>query len=336
MSDSEPTDEGLTRRDALRTVGLGGAALGAGFIGGALGSSSPAEADETTGFIYGSDPTGPQYAGAFDAPESAGPDLLTNLTIPPPVRVGDQAFDLDVVEVTTEIAAGQPMTQWTFGGTAPGPIIRATEGDVLNIRLRNRTDHNHNLHFHGKHSPAMDGWEPIPPGGEFTYTITAGPAGVHPYHCHTMPLARHVAKGLYGTLIVDPAEPRPEATEFVLMLNGWDIDGDGRNEIYTWNGIAGYFGKYPIKVPVGELVRLYVLNMTEYDAVGSFHLHAETFDVYPSGTLPEPSAHTDTVTLAQGERAIVEFRLPELGRYMFHPHQHHMAEAGAMGWFAAV
>ena len=85
-----------------------------------------------------------------------------------------------------------------------------------------------------------------------------------------------------------------------------------------------------------ESVRAYLVNMTEYDPIGSFHLHAETFDVYPSGTSRQPTQHTDTVTLGQGERAVVEFTLPEAGRYMFHPHQIHMAERGAMGWFAAV
>jgi FtsP/CotA-like multicopper oxidase with cupredoxin domain len=55
-----------------------------------------------------------------------------------------------------------------------------------------------------------------------------------------------------------------------------------------------------------------------------------------SGTSWEPHEHTDTLALSQGERAILEFTLPERGRYMFHPHQHHLADRGAMGWFAAV
>ncbi len=44
----------------------------------------------------------------------------------------------------------------------------------------------------------------------------------------------------------------------------------------------------------------------------------------------------DTIALAQGQRAMIEFTLPEFGRYMFHPHQHWLADKGAMGWFAAV
>jgi FtsP/CotA-like multicopper oxidase with cupredoxin domain len=68
----------------------------------------------------------------------------------------------------------------------------------------------------------------------------------------------------------------------------------------------------------------------------SFHLHAQTFDVYRSGTSLTPHEHTDIVSLGAAERAIVEFRLPRRGRYMFHPHQSRVAERGAMGWVVAV
>jgi FtsP/CotA-like multicopper oxidase with cupredoxin domain len=89
-------------------------------------------------------------------------------------------------------------------------------------------------------------------------------------------------------------------------------------------------------VAAGELVRLYLANMVTSEPSASFHLHAETFDVYRSGTSLTPSETTDLVTLGPAERVMVEFRLSARGRYMFHPHQREMAEQGAMGWFAAV
>jgi nitrite reductase (NO-forming) len=58
--------------------------------------------------------------------------------------------------------------------------------------------------------------------------------------------------------------------------------------------------------------------------------------VYRSGTSLEPHEHTYVITLGQTERAIIEFRLPRRGRYMFHPHQIHMLGKGAMGWIVAV
>ncbi|MCI0425337.1 MAG: multicopper oxidase domain-containing protein [Actinobacteria bacterium] len=74
------------------------------------------------------------------------------------------------------------------------------------MALVNHTGRAHNLHLHGAHRPEHDGWEPVPPMSESVYEIEAGPVGVHPYHCHLAPLAEHVARGLYGMLIVDPRE----------------------------------------------------------------------------------------------------------------------------------
>jgi hypothetical protein len=86
-----------------------------------------------------------------------------------------------------------------------------------------------------------------------------------------------------------PSSRDPSAHEFVLSLCGFDVDGDGGNDVYAWNGMAGYYERFPLKVPAGELVRIYVINMVEPDPIASFHLHAQTFDVYRSGTAVLPS-----------------------------------------------
>lgn len=104
----------------------------------------------------------------------------------------------------------------------------------------------------------------------------------------------------------------------------------------AWNGIAGYYDRYPIKVDTGVPIRAFVVNMLEAEPVGSFHLHSQTFGIIPAGMGSSPIWHSDVVTMSQAERAILEFSLPEAGRYMFHPHQHHLAMRGSMGWFAAV
>ena len=95
----------------------------------------------------------------------------------------------------------------------------------------------------------MDGvFEVVMPGDEFTYEFEARPAGLHPYHCHSTPLKKHIHKGLYGALIIDPAEPRPPAQELVMVMNGYDTDGDGGNNFYTVNGRTFYYARYPIQV----------------------------------------------------------------------------------------
>jgi FtsP/CotA-like multicopper oxidase with cupredoxin domain len=182
----------------------------------------------------------------------------------------------------------------------------------------------------------MDGWEPIPPGGHTVYEIEAGPAGLHPYHCHTRPLAEHVARGLYGMMIVDPPGGRAPAQEIALLLSGFSNDTIGRNGVVAWNGVAGFYDAYPIKVSRDETVRAYVVNMLEYESVAGFHLHAQTFDVFPAGMGEQPAFRDDTIALAQAQRAMLEFKLPDYGRYMFHPHQHWLADRGATGWLAAI
>jgi FtsP/CotA-like multicopper oxidase with cupredoxin domain len=273
-------------------------------------------------------------------PLEAGPLSLDRVTRPPAAVIGRGSrlveLDLEAVDQSVPVSLDQTFTAWTFGGTVPGPIIRATEGDQLAIRLVNHTTRPHNLHFHGRHAIEDDGWEPIPPGGQTVYRLTAGPYGLHPYHCDLTPAEDHITNGLYGMMIVDPPGGRPPAHEFSLILGGFDVDGDGSSELFGWNGMTGFFAKFPLKVPAGELVRLYLLNMVMDQPMASFHLHAETFAVYRSGTKLVPDETTDLVTLGPAERVMVEFRLPRRGRYMFHPHQRTMAEHGAMGWFAAV
>ncbi len=348
---SDPSDDieqprELSRRGVLRRVSYSGVAvLGGGLLGRELIPHRHAAAEATEehyagGLVQSTAAAGSGiYGHAAAPPPGLREDALAVVTYPEPFdgRQGVvREVDVSVTQRQIEVADDSIVDAWTYDGSVPGPILRATEGDTLRLHLANRTSHAHNVHLHGRHSPQMDGWEPIPPGSAFTYEVVAEPFGVHPYHCHTSPLAEHIGRGLFGAMIIDPPGGRPEAHEVVLILNGWDVDGDGRNEFACWNGVAGFFHKYPIKVPAGELIRVYLLNMLEYEPVGSFHLHAQTFDVFRSGTSLEPTEHTDTITLGQGERAILEFTLPEPGRYMFHPHQHHLADRGAMGWFAAI
>jgi len=342
--------EGVSRRDLLKKVGLGGAV----FLGGSvLGHSvQHAEAAETGGghdeygvdpsdhMVVGEDVIDSVYGHGIGPPAGIDPTALDGATFPPkPDGAASGTIrdvDIAVEERLLEVGGGALFEAWTYNGTVPAPTIRATEGDLVRVHFENRTGHSHNMHFHGSHRPEQDGWEPIPPGGAATYEIEAGPAGVHPYHCHTAPLAEHVSRGLYGMMIVDPPGGRDPAFEVSLLLSGFSNEAIGRNGIVAWNGVAGFYHQFPIKVPAGEQIRAYVVNMLEYESLASFHLHAQTFDVYPAGMGSSPAFREDTIVLGQGQRAMIEVTLPTVGRYMFHPHQHWLADRGAMGWFAAV
>jgi FtsP/CotA-like multicopper oxidase with cupredoxin domain len=235
-----------------------------------------------------------------------------------------------------EVAPGVYFPAWTYNGTVPGPTLRATEGDLMRVRLFNQGTHPHTIHFHGLHRPQMDGVFPlVEPGESFTYEFEARPFGLHPYHCHGLPLKRHIHKGLYGALIVDPPGGRPPAREMVMVMNAFDTNFDGENEVYAVNSVAFHYERHPIPVKVGELQRVYLVNMTEFDPVNSFHLHAGMFHLLRTGTTLVPGELTDTVMLCQGERHVLEFTLEYPGEYMFHAHQSEFTELGWTGFFEA-
>jgi manganese oxidase len=233
-----------------------------------------------------------------------------------------------------EISPGVFYNVWMFNGTVPGPTIRATEGDLVRINFINNGSKSHTVHTHGIHEAEMDGvFETIGAGGRFTYEFTAEPFGVFPYHCHMQPLEEHIAHGLYGVYIVDPKTPRPPADEMVMVMNGYDTDFDTENNFYTVNGIPYYYMHHPIQIEKDRLIRIYLVNMLEFDPINNFHLHANLYQLYRSGTSLVPHEYTDMVTMSQGERGILEFKYKFPGQYMFHAHKTEFAEKGWMGLF---
>jgi FtsP/CotA-like multicopper oxidase with cupredoxin domain len=271
-----------------------------------------------------------------------GPNDLDDLLYPPrpvphrPGRVRD--YTLVATDEELEIAPGVFFPAWTYNGTVPGPVIRATEDDLLRVRFVNAGVHPHTIHFHGIHPAEMDGVPglgdgEIPPGGRTVYEFDALPAGLHLYHCHVRPLAEHIAKGLYGAFIVDPEGGREDADEVVMVMNGFDTNFDRSNEVYAANSIGFAYMDKPIVTKRDELVRVYLVNVLEYDLINSFHLHGNLFQYFPTGTGKTPSELTDTVMLCQGQRGILEWRFPHAGRFMFHAHQSEFTELGWMGQF---
>ncbi len=135
---------------------------------------------------------------------------------------------------------GHMFDGWTFNGTIPGPTMRVTQGDHVRIKVINSAgnQHPHSLHLHSIHAAAVDGVSiggyeggAIPPGGSFVYEFIAQPYGVFPYHCHVNPVADHINRGLYGMMIIDPKVPRSQMTEFVMLMNGYDLNFDQEGPI---------------------------------------------------------------------------------------------------------
>ncbi len=242
-------------------------------------------------------------------------------------------FEVEARSITLHLAADVPFKAWSLSGRVPGPTLRARQGERIQVVFHNGDSTSHSLHFHGVHPAAMDGIEPVLRGRTAVYEFDLPRAGLYPYHCHVAPLSRHVGKGLYGLLVVDPPTPRTAADELVLVMGGYDLNNDGHNELYAFNGIPDAYMAAPIRIRQNALVRLYLLNMTELESPLTFHLHANEFRIVDSGSEPGGGTITDVVTLGVAERRILEFRYPFPGRYMFHPHQDQIAERGCMGLF---
>ncbi|HEY0671989.1 MAG TPA: multicopper oxidase domain-containing protein [Longimicrobiales bacterium] len=233
-----------------------------------------------------------------------------------------------------EIAPGVYFPAWTYNGQVPGPTLRCTEGDRVRVHFSNAGSHPHTIHFHGIHPANMDGvFEIVQPRDTFVYEFDAEPFGLQLYHCHAVPLKRHIHKGLYGTFIIDPRQGRPPAREMVMVMNGFDTNFDNDNEVYAVNTVAFHYQKYPIPVRLNELIRVYLVNITEFDLINSFHIHGNFMKVFRTGSNLEHFEFTDNLMLCQGERAVLEMSFKFPGKYMFHAHQSEFAELGWMGMF---
>jgi manganese oxidase len=336
MSESSNGAGALSRRELLRAGALSAAGLAAaGAVVRARGESVPEITNNVNeAHKHGANgPEGTLRPGGFDP--SA---FLTAFDYGKVSKLaGGQTlreYELIAVDKEIEIAPGVFFPAWTYNGQVPGPTLRCTEGDRLRVRFANGGSHPHTIHFHGVHAANMDGvFEVVNPGETFIYEFDAEPYGLQLYHCHALPLKRHIHKGLYGTFIIDPKQGRPAAREMVMVMNGFDTNFDNDNEVYAVNTVGFHYQSAPIPLQLNELTRVYLVNMTEFDLINSFHLHGNFFRAYRTGTDLERFEWTDNLVLAQGERAILEFTFKHPGRFMFHAHQSEFAELGWMGMF---
>jgi len=377
MNKEEPKEkrpDRVSRRDFLKyasaSAGIAAATLA---LGKTVSSTLPTTRSSVTEQFLHTHPAG--IASSSQVPGGMTPKVFLEDYYRGQFNAGWREFELTSVPQTIEVAKGVQFPAWTFfgpnpwGPTAPGPTLRCSEGDSVRIKFHNGDSHPHTIHLHGIHPGEADGvFETIYTGQDYSYEFTAEPFGLFLYHCHVAPVKKHIAKGLYGAFIVDPVDStgqvtRPVAREMVMVMNGFDVDFDDGNEFYTVNGIANYYLDNPIQIRVGELVRIYLVNMTEFDPVNSFHLHGNMFRLYRTGTrfnsadaanwnkitgatlderiktwlYADTSAEiTDIVFLGQGERAILEFVPKHTGKFLFHAHQSEFLELGWTGLFDVV
>lgn len=254
---------------------------------------------------------------------------------------------LEIKHVTVTVAPGVSYAAWTFEGGVPGPALHVRQGDTVDFTLVNRANIPHSMDFHAAEIAPNKYYVNVMPGDSLHYRFVARVPGAFMYHCGTAPVAMHIANGMYGALVVDPAVPRPRASEFALVQSEFYFSPKpGSDGAYTldweklltlapdhvvFNGRVSQYAEHPLDVPVGGLVRLYVVNAGP-NRISSFHVVGGIFErVYEDGSQANPLIGVQTVNIPVGGGAIFEVRLKEAGDYPFVTHAFADATKGAIG-----
>ncbi|MEU8623020.1 multicopper oxidase domain-containing protein [Streptomyces sp. NPDC048623] len=262
---------------------------------------------------------------------------------------------LTVKEVVTEVAPGVRQKLWTFGGTAPGPVLRGRVGDTFEITLVNDGSIGHSIDFHaGALAPngpnGLNGpMRTIKAGESLTYRFTATRSGIWMYHCSTMPMSLHIANGMFGTVIVDPPGLPAVDREYVLVQSEFYLGAQGGtadaakvrdqdDDMVAFNGYANQYDHDPLTARTGERVRIWVLAAGP-NRSSSFHVVGGQFDtVFREGAYDlrrggAESGGAQVLGLAPASGGFVELTFPEAGDYPFVTHVMSDAERGAHGSF---
>jgi nitrite reductase (NO-forming) len=271
---------------------------------------------------------------------------------PAPSRSRLVRVHLEIMNAKLTVDSGIIYDGWTFGGHSPGPVIRATQGDTIDFTLVNKAPMPHSMDFHAAEIAPSKYYTNVMPGDSIHYRFVARVPGAFLYHCGTAPVAAHIANGMFGALIVDPAQPRPAAREFVFVQSefyvspspagtagafslSWEKVLNQAPDYVVFNGRVAQYAKHPIKVPVNGLLRLYVVNAGP-NRISSFHIVGAIFErAYLDGSTSHPLEGVQTVNVPVGGSSIFEVRLREPGTYPFVTHAFADATKGAVGMFEA-
>jgi nitrite reductase (NO-forming) len=276
--------------------------------------------------------------------------------LPPPIGKRDPQtvrVDLLAAEVEGRLAEGTTFGYWTFNGKVPGPFIRIRVGDTVDIHLKNSGDSAmmHSVDFHATTGPGGGAAVlQVEPGQEKAMTWKALVPGLYVYHCATPMVAEHIANGMYGLILVEPAESLPKVDREFYVMQGeiytdiaygqhgsaeFSVEKllDERPEYFVLNGSVGALSKlHPLHAKVGDTVRIF-FGVGGPNFTSSFHVIGEIFDrVYAfGGAMSKPVEGIQTVSVAPGGAVIVDFKLQVPGNYTIVDHALTRLERGLAG-----
>ncbi|MGV8978487.1 MAG: multicopper oxidase domain-containing protein [Cellulomonas sp.] len=273
--------------------------------------------------------------------------------LPPLDAATEHSYTFTVTEGVQDVATGLSRAVWTYNGTSPGPILHGRVGDTFHITLVNHGSMGHSIDFHaGELAPDVP-MRTIDPGQQLDYTFTAGRSGIWMYHCSTMPMSQHIANGMFGAVVIEPADLETVDQQYVLIQSEQYLGADaqpadpvkvaaGIPDIVAFNGRAFQYDAHPLTAHVGDRVRIWVLDVGP-NASLSFHVVGAQFDtVWTEGAysvhrgaaadgLSSGSTGAQVLPLLAAQGGFVELVPTEAGHYAFVNHQMSLAEKGAHG-----
>ena len=283
----------------------------------ALGGARPSVADFLPG--EGIDPASLPLAGPRTIVDLADGDTL--------------ALEAGLVR---KVVGGQTFVMYAFNQQIPGPLIRVRRGAELHVRFTNRIDLPTTVHWHGlRLDNRYDGvpgltQDPVPPGGNFDYTIRFPDSGIYWYHPHVREDIQQDL-GLYGNMLVRPdREPydEPVHSEQIVTLDDILVDGEALVPFGKEGAnfaIMGRFGnvllvngeqRYDLQARAGEVVRFYLTNVSN---TRTFNLSFGGAPIKLVGAdigRFEKEMFVGSVAIAPAQRYVVEVMFERPGEYV--------------------
>jgi nitrite reductase (NO-forming) len=307
-------------------------------------SSSSSSASTSAGTV----PT-PSFAGI--APANADAIAMRHAAFPaamPAAPAGPVAHvRLGIADRTVSIAPGIRYRAWTFGDSAPGPVIHVRQGQKVEVTLTNKAMMAHSVDFHAAQvAPNVD-FADIAPGGSKTFSFVASIPGVFMYHCGTPPAFEHIANGMYGAIVVEPKNMPPVQHQYVLVSSEWYLNAPGNGapatldvtkaeqmtpDWVTFNGYAAQYKTHPLTSMPGQTVRFWVVDAgpslnTEFHVVGTIlkraWLNADLVDA--------PQHDIQTAVVPAGGGGVFDVTIPKAGIYPFVSHSFASVMLGEVG-----
>ncbi|PWU23582.1 MAG: nitrite reductase [Candidatus Rokuibacteriota bacterium] len=289
------------------------------------------------------------YAGA--APANADQVAAAHAPYPaalPAAPAGPVAnVHLVLKDVTVQIAPGIKYAAWAWAGGAPGPVIHVRQGQTVHVTLTNEGAIPHSIDFHAARVAPNVAFADVAPGKSFSFSFKASDAGVFMYHCGTKPVLMHIANGMYGAIVVDPATPLPRADkQYVLVASEWYLSSPGlakpaqfdmakaharMPDWMTFNGYAGQYVKHPLTANPGDTVRFWIVDAgpsidTDFHVVGTLLNRA-----WVDADLTHALRNVQTVTVPAGGGGVFDLKIDKPGLYPFVSHAFASVDMGQVG-----